>query len=356
MMKRRVLLIGVVSLLFLIAIVVGGFWYLSTQPLYKPGTVSREVGLSAPLLPPAQPESSPTWLVEPGIELAHFDEGTGRSVLVIHGGPGLPFSEPMSGLAPLTDAYRFHYYAQRGSGESTRPVERFDSSNVYRNMQTLDKMLGLGAQIADIERIRQILGEEKLILIGHSWGGFLASLYVAEFPQNVEALILIAPANVLVMPQPDADSDLFASVRADLPAERKTEFDSFMDEYMDFRNLFEKSEADLVTLNEKFGEYYADVVDTAMPSQGSSGGWVVWAQYVSMGQRHDFRPLLSQISAPALVIHGAEDLQSEAASRTYVDAIPNAEFAVIEDAGHFPFEQQPVQFARVVTAFLNKER
>jgi proline iminopeptidase len=48
---------------------------------------------------------------------------------------------------------------------------------------------------------RTILGGGKLMLVGHSFGGFLASLYAAEFPQHVKALILIAPADVLVFPQ-----------------------------------------------------------------------------------------------------------------------------------------------------------
>jgi proline iminopeptidase len=355
-MKRNVLL-GIVGGIALVIIIgVGGFWYLSIQPLYRPGMVRRGENLRAPLTPPAQSAGAQTWLVEPGIELAHFAAGAGRNMLVIHGGPGAPFAQPMRGLHPLTDTYRFHYYDQRGCGESTRPIDRFASTNMYENMQTLDQTLGLGAQIADIERIRQILGEERLILIGHSWGGFLASLYAAEFPESVAGLILIAPANTLVMPQPEADSDLFASVRANLPADQQAGFDAFMADYMDFNSLFQKTEDELVALNQRFGEYYGRVVKTAFPEQGHPGGWMVWAQYVSMGQRHDYRPALAQVNAPVLVIHGADDLQSEAASRSYLEALPNAEFVVIQEASHFPFEQQPAQFAQVVSAFLGKLR
>ena len=353
-MKRKVILIVIGVIALLVVIVAGGFWCLSTQPLYKPGMVSRGEDLSAPLAPPSQPEGSETWIVEPGIELAHFAEGNGRNALVIHGGPGMPFSQPMHGLNSLTDAYRFHYYDQRGCGESTRPINRFTSTNVYQNMQTLDRSLGLGVQIADIERIRRILGDEKLILIGHSWGGFLASLYAAEFPDNVTALILIAPANTLVMPQPEADSDLFASVRANLPAAQQAEFDAFMEEYMDFNSLYEKSEDELVALNREFGEFYSGAVKTPLSEQGHPGGWMVWAQYISMGQRHDYRPVLADVTAPVLVIHGADDLQSEAASRIYVETFPNADFVVIDNAGHFSFDEQPETFGQTVHNFLNE--
>lgn len=326
---------------------------MSTQPLYKPGIV-REMG--AALIPPDQPVGSETWLVEPDIELAHFAVGEGHNVLIIHGGPGQPFTQPMRGLEPLTSTFRFHYYDQRGSGESTRPIDRFESQNLYENMKRLDQFLGLGAQIADIERIRQILGDDKLILIGHSWGGFLASLYASEFPEHVEALILVSPANTLVMPQPDAESDLFAAVRKQLPADELAEFDAFMQEYFDFNGLFQKSDSDLVAMNEQFGKYYLQVAEADTQEQSSPqarpGGWMVWAGYVSMGQRHDYRPALHKVSVPVLVIHGADDLQSEAATRLYVDAFPNAELAVIQNAGHFSFEQQPEEFAILVKSFL----
>jgi proline iminopeptidase len=355
-MKRKGIVITAALLAAILLAAAGGFWYLSGQPLYRPGMVRDGEGLSAPLDPPAQREGSPTWLVEPGIDLAHFAVGQGRNVLVIHGGPGEPFREPMTGLAPLAGEYRFHYYDQRGCGGSTRPIDRFGSANVYENMLALDRSLGLGAQIADIERIRRILGEQQLILIGHSWGGFLAAMYAAEFPERVEALILVSPANTLVMPQPDAGSDLFASVRAGLPADQQPAFDAFMQEYMDFNALFGKSEAELVRMNEQFGRYYMQVSDIPAQDQvlepGIAGGWMVWAQYVSMGRRHDYRDALRDVDVPVLVIHGADDLQSEAASRLYADAFPRVEFVVIEAAGHFSFEDQPQEFARIVGAFL----
>jgi proline iminopeptidase len=331
-----------------------GLWVFSTQPMYAPGDVRGGRGLSAPLTPPAQPNDSATWCVEPEIELAHFAVGDGRNVLMVHGGPGMPFAEPMAGLEPLTDHFRFHYYDQRGSGESTRPFDRFDSSNTFENMARLERTLGLGAQIADIERIRRILGEERLVLIGHSWGGLLASLYAAEFPEHVAGLILIAPASMLVLPPPEGGSDLFESVRARLPEDQQAAFEAYMDEYMEFGGLFAKSEQDLIDLNARFGAFYAQVVDTIPIAQGRPGGWMVWAQYVSMGQRHDYRRALAAVSAPVLVLHGADDLQSEAASRLYAEAFPRSEFVVIEDAGHFMFEEQPETFSAVVEDFLGR--
>ncbi len=357
-MKRKTLLFILLGVLLLVVIGAGGFWWLSQQPLYRQGMVSAGQNLRAPLTPPTQPEDADYWQVESDIRLYHFSQGSGRNVLVVHGGPGMPFREPLRGLEPLTDEYRFHYYDQRGCGKSTRPIDRFESANTYENMTTLDKALGFGAQIADIERIRQILGEEKLILVGHSWGGFLASLYAAEFPSHVEKLILVSPANSLVMPQPDAESDLFASVRTRLPESQLAEYDAFMKDYMDFNKLFSRSEADLVAMDEKFGMYYISVIDLQADQviqQGEPGGWMTWGMYMSMGQQHDYRDGLKKVTSPVMVIHGSDDLQSESASRLYSDSYPNAQFAVIKDAGHFSFQQKPAEFATLAANFLNRK-
>ena len=219
-------------------------------------------------------------------------------------------------------------------------------------MTTLEQTLGIGAQLADIERIRQILGDEQLILIGHSWGGFLATLYAAEFPERVAALVLVAPADMLVMPQPEGD--LFAVVRQRLPVTMQAEFDAYMKEYLNFGNVFSKSEADLQAANRAFGKYYLMTTDLSLPAteEAEIGGWMVQAMYFSIGQRHDYRAALQRITAPTLVLHGANDLHSETVSQGYVDNLVNAKLVVLPDADHFMADGQPVAFGEAVKVFL----
>lgn len=323
------------------------------QPLYEPGAVSAERDLRYPLEPPPQDED-PHWEVEPDVELQHFAQGEGRDVLVVHGGPGQPAAEPWPGLVPLEDEFRFHHYHQRGSGGSSRPVESFDSWNYLANAKELEAALGLSAQIADIERIRRILGQEKLILVGHSFGALQAALYAAEFPERVEALVLVTPAPLLVMPL--QEPDLFENIESRLPEDERAAFQAWYDEYMDFASLFERSEDELVALNEELGRYFEMALaeqGATLPAGARPGGWMVHAQYLSLGQDADLRPAMAAVTCPVLLLHAEDDMQSEAATRSYQEAIPHADFRVLEDAGHMPYQDQPEDFAAELEGFLD---
>ncbi len=349
-MGKKLLIAAAILLVVLLASGLA-LWYWMGKPLYTPG-----MARALPLDPPAQDANPDFWTVQPGIRIRHFNQGSGPAVLIVHGGPGFPFAAPLPALEPLAARWRFVYYHQRGSGESTRPVDRIAGRSFYRNVQELDRSLGLAAQIADIERIRRILGEDQIVVMGHSWGGFMASLYAAEFPEHVRALVLVAPAAMLVMP---TGTNLMEKMAQMLPPGRRDDYRAFMKRYFDFGGMFAKSEAEHRALNAEFFKYYRLAAATqgiAIPPESpgvENGGWMVPAMYLGMGRRHDYRPALRNVQAPVLVVHGAADMQPESASRTYVSAFPNAKLAVIPGAGHFPFADQPQRFGAAVGAFLD---
>jgi proline iminopeptidase len=339
-------------------------WWLMGQPLYEPGMVRSGKNLRGPLVPPQQ-TLAPSWLVEEDVRLFYHAHGIGRPVLVIHGGPGFPIRQPLAALEPLAGRYRFYYYDQRGCGRSTKPFDRFASRSFYANMKDLERTLGIGAQVADIERIRQILGQEKLILLGHSFGAFLASMYAAEFPGRVESLVLVAPSGVLVLP--DREGGFFAVIREHLPEGRRDDYDRFLREYLDFGQVFSKSEEELARLNRRLGEFFLSA-SGEQPAGGDepadNGGWMVQAMYFSMGKRHDYRAALQGVAAPVLVVHGENDLVPEHVSRLYVDSFPNARLHVVKNgktraagrAGHFLLCDRREELAAALGRFLAEGR
>ncbi len=229
-------------------------------------------------------------------------------------------------------------------------------------MKELDRTLGIGAQVADIDRIRRILGQEELIIVGHSFGAFLASMYAAEFPEHVKALVLVAPSGVLVLP--DKDGGFFEDIREHLPEEQRADYDHFLTGYLDFGQIFSKSEEELAKSNRQLGEFFlaASGEKLASGANGSAdnGGWMVQAMYFSMGKRHDYRAALRAVQAPVLVVHGENDLVPERVSRMYAHSFPNARLHVVSSgktraagrAGHFLLSDQPEELAAVVGQFL----
>lgn len=355
-MKRKTkIIVSTISVIVLLVAGAGIFlWQKIRSPLYIPGTLKSEVNISVP----DQNKDAEYWEMGNGITLYHFSEGTGRNVLILHGGPGYPYSKPWSGLQPMTDRYQFHYYDQRGCGKSSRPVDSFSSRNYFKNVAQLYQSLGMGTQIADIERIRQILKEDKLILIGHSFGGLLAVLYASEFPGHVAGMVLVSPADVLVMPQ---DVDWVGDVRESLSENDKQAFDLFIDDYLDFPHIFSKTEDDLSSLRRQWATFVGLLDKPAGSEKGNSltletkpGGWMTFAIFFSTGLKHDYRQALGVVEAPALVLTGTQDVIEIDAIKQYADSLSNSQLKIINGAGHAMFEETPEEFSRIVETFLSQ--
>jgi proline iminopeptidase len=103
--------------------------------------------------------------------------GHGPAVVVLHGGPGQDFHYLVEAVRPSSDRFRFILFDQRGSVLS--PV-----SEAKTKALTLDKL------VDDLETLRQALGEDKLILVGHSAGTALAMAYYKAHPDHVKGLVL----------------------------------------------------------------------------------------------------------------------------------------------------------------------
>lgn len=328
---------------------------------FRTGQLRERTDLQEFLTPPSQEGvAEGYWLMEEGIRLYHHSVGEGEAVLFLHGGPGFPHAAAPAGLKRLGAHYEVHLYHQRGCGKSTRPIDRFEAGDYASRAAQLQDALGLAQQLADIERIRRILGVPKLTLVGHSFGGFLAALYAAEFPERVERLVLIAPAEMLVMPQPGGG--IFEAVKKRLGDEESVdEFNRYLGRFFQtFGTAFAKSEEELVAINREFAQYFAAALEAegysaaaARPADGLDAGWMPFGLYFGLGMQYDLTPGLERIRCPVLIVRGADDFAfSEAGLRTYAQSLPEAQVVTIEDAAHFSLDDRPEEVAAAVRAFL----
>jgi len=100
-------------------------------------------------------------------------------VLLLHGGPGFTheYFEASDSYFPAA-GIEYYYYDQLGSYYSDQP-----------NDTTL---WDLPRFVEEVEQVRQGLGltKDNFYLLGHSWGGMLATEYALKYQQNLRAVII----------------------------------------------------------------------------------------------------------------------------------------------------------------------
>lgn len=122
-------------------------------------------------------------------ELYVREFGTGTdTVIMLHGGWGADHEGLINAVAGLSKQFHFVFYDQRGSLRSPFP----------------DSLITYDAHINDVELVRKALRLNKIKLVGHSMGGFLAASYASKYPDRIKVLVLLAPAN-LKIPIPSED-------------------------------------------------------------------------------------------------------------------------------------------------------
>jgi proline iminopeptidase len=99
----------------------------------------------------------------------------GRPVIFVHGGPG-GGSEAWHRQFFNPQKYRIVLFDQRGCGRSSPYAE-------LRENTTWDL-------VADMEKIRAMLGIERWVVFGGSWGSTLGLAYAETHPQRVSGLVL----------------------------------------------------------------------------------------------------------------------------------------------------------------------
>ncbi len=105
-----------------------------------------------------------------------FGSGKGTPLLVLHGGPGAAHNYLLS-LRALGDDRPVYFYDQLGCGKADSPTD--------------EALYTVQRSVEELDAVRDALGLSEVVLLGHSWGAFLAIEYVCTGRgAGVEKLVL----------------------------------------------------------------------------------------------------------------------------------------------------------------------
>ena len=114
-----------------------------------------------------------------GLRLHYVESGRGPAVVMIHGNAGSIEDFEFGVIQSLSGNYHVVAVDRPGHGKSDRP--NATTASVEYQARLLHQVLAS-------------LRVAEPVLIGHSWGAALALSYALQYPTEVSAMILIAPA------------------------------------------------------------------------------------------------------------------------------------------------------------------
>jgi pimeloyl-ACP methyl ester carboxylesterase len=264
-----------------------------------------------------------------GTRLHYLTAGSGPPLLLLHG-----YAETSSMWQALLPAIaeRFMVVAPDlpGMGDSDIPADGLDMQSAAIRMHALACSLGI----------------EKARVVGHDIGLMVAYAYAAQFPDEVEKLVVMDAFLPGVGDWESIYNDpAFWHFRFHGPTPEALVRGR---ERIYFEYLWNELAANKwKSIPEADREAYADAYSE--PGRMRAG----WAYFGSFPQTaKDFARLAeTKLSMPVLAIGGDKSL-GEFLGRQMKLAASNVTAVVIEDSGHWLLEEQPDQTTRALLAFL----
>lgn len=277
----------------------------------------------------------------PDVQLAWYEAGSGPTLLFLHGG-GQDNRSLRSLAAPFAEQNRCVLFDMRGSGNSRLRVANHDTLDVANFA-------------ADIEALRTELGEDKLRLVGHSFGGSQALLYAMRYPERVARMALLAPGalneELLAAGDTNVLKALSGAEREELKAlsaQRKAAFQRGDDAaVVDVR-------ARMLRLLMR-GWFYAPLAAEQFVqfclAVGEPLDSRLW-EYVYPSWRAINWAALSAVDAPTLIIYGYQDAAPPVQAYMIKDWLPQSQIVMLNQCGHWAWLEQPEQCYAPLLKFL----
>ena len=251
------------------------------------------------------------------VPVHYVEQGEGSPVLALHGA-GVDHREMMACLDPVFDAftgYRRIYPDLPGMGRTPGP-------QTIRSAEDVLEVL--------LEFIDEVIGDQPLLVAGHSAGGYYAQAIACRRPEQVVGLAMLCP--------------LLAGIH-DVPAHEAVYRSGKLGD-AEFRDYFTVQTAKTLDRYQTYVEPAARLADhSALARIGER-----WE--LSTGPQE-----MAPYRCPTLLVTGRQDSTvGYARAWDLVEHYPRATFAVLDRAGHALPHEQPELLRALVTEWLDRVR
>jgi proline iminopeptidase len=275
-----------------------------------------------------------------------YGDAGAAPLLFLHGGPGL-------------GCHQFVYWQGEALGNELRLIA-FDQRGAHHS-EPIDPDAPLSEDILveDCEGLREQLGIESWHILGHSFGGRLATRYAARYPLRIRSVVFDAPAwdaEATERHRLPVLADIYAAHGRDDLARACRELVAQADIFANGYNFELLSGLDELGVAWDLYDHSAGAMleragrERPNPEAAARAGLKLLND---AGMFEDLTPLLSDLTMPARLVIGEADLVT---SPTQIDQFtrwvgPQC-LRVFERAGHYVQAEQPEQYKLFVLDFI----
>ncbi len=255
------------------------------------------------------------------------------TMIILHGGPGFDHTYLRPWLDPVGEIAQLVYIDERGCGRSERHTHEY-----YQ----------LGIMADDIVHFCNALHIEHPIVLGQSFGGFVALSIAARHPDFASGIVLFDTS-----PAWTGGYDLDALEQL-VGGERGKELREIA--YRESTGV--ANEEELKRFEQEIMPFYwhqgfKQEYLTEMYSSPLLNMDIATYMMGTLSREYDMHPHLSGIQVPALVLQGRYDwVTPMAGAQEMAQSIHNAQLHIFEHSGHMVFMEEPEELVSVLKQWI----
>lgn len=275
----------------------------------------------------------------------HGDVLLACPLVVLHGGPGVPHSyiSPIAQLA-LTHGIPVILYDQLGCGNSTHLPEKKGDTTFWTIQLFLD----------ELDNLLSSLKIHEYDLLGHSWGGILASEHAALRPKGLRRLVLSSSISSMGLWLAAADK-----LRQQLPPDVQSTLEKYeaaedydAPEYLDAVNEFYKR---FVCRIDPMPTELSDAFDALKQDDTVYGTMNGPNEFHVIGPLKDWSIIdrLYLIDRPTLLTNGYYDEAQNSVIMPFFEQIQDVSWVKFPHSSHMAQLEEKEKFLQVIGQFLS---